>query len=69
MTEMEREKETRRRYVTKFLTGNNCNFLQSSKAREKVVRDIFSIHIRILIKCFLSTLRNKVDKTSNWSQN
>ena len=69
--EQEREKEPGRCFTT-FTTNGNCSVLQCSETKKKEtkgVRDLFSQYIQGLIKGFLLAIKNRLDKTSNGSQN
>ena len=71
--EQEREKEPGRCFTT-FTTNGNCSVLQCNETKKKEtntkgVRDLFSKYIQGLIKCFLLAIKNRLDKTSNGSQN
>ena len=71
--EQEREKEPGRCFTT-FTMNGNCSVLQCSETKtkettKKVVRELFSKYIQGLIKGFLLAIKNRLDKTSNGSQN
>lgn len=59
--EQEREKETGRCVITFTVVSATCCSVAKPTEKKKAVRDLFSKHIQDLIKCFLSTIKNRLD--------